>query len=95
MIAIIFQLLILATIISLTQAGVVAPVAYSAAPAYGAAPAYAPAAKEAYEEPKNYEFGYAVNDPKNLDVKSQYETRKNGVVQGESLIFFLLTLNGS
>lgn len=79
-------------LLAIAHAGVVAPITYSAAPvayraapvAYGAAPAYA-AAPSRYEEPdlkKNYEFGYAVHDPKNNDVHDQQESRENGVVKG-------------
>lgn len=95
-----FQFLVLGAVLAVASAGVIAPVAYNAAPTYNAAPVYSAAPvyaaapayvapKAVYKEPevpKNYDFGYVVNDPKKHDFHSRHESRHNGVVQGKILL---------
>ncbi|XP_045487117.1 cuticle protein-like [Pieris rapae] len=92
-----FQLVVLVCAFAAAQAGVLAPVAYTAHPApvaYAAAPVVhaapaqllhaAPVAKvvEEYDAHPQYSFAYDVQDGLTGDSKSQHETRDGDVVQG-------------
>ncbi|XP_047511838.1 larval cuticle protein A2B-like isoform X2 [Pieris napi] len=86
-----FKLAVLVCAFATVQAGVVAPLSYTAHPApvaYAAAPAQllhaAPVAKvvEEYDAHPQYSFAYDVQDGLTGDSKSQHETRDGDVVQG-------------
>jgi Insect cuticle protein len=78
-------------LVAVASAGLVAQNQWNAAPAEWSQPAtiikqIQPAIIKkviaAVEEPANYNFNYAVNEPSTGDVKSQQEEAKNGAIWG-------------